>query len=102
MSELGLVGVHQIGRELGEGPQNGRVLGEGEAASEGVLAGRLAERKNRNESEVVVAAGLMGLENYVLHPEFLCRWQHYPPADHIWVKNSARCIWGQCHAAWDG
>jgi hypothetical protein len=29
----------------------------------------------------------MGLESYVLHLEFLHRWQHYPPAGHIWVSN---------------
>ena len=33
------MGVHQIGQELGEGLRNGRVLGEGEAASEGGVAG---------------------------------------------------------------
>ena len=60
------------------------------------------EQKNQNEAEVVVAAGPTGLENYVLHPEFLRRWQHYPPTDHISVKKSAQCIWGQYHAAWDG
>jgi len=96
------VGVHQIGQELGEGPQNGQVLGEGEAASEEGVVGWLVEQQNRNEPEVAVAAGPTGLENYVLRPEFLRRWQHYPPTDHIWVRNSAQCIWGQYHAAWDG
>jgi hypothetical protein len=80
------VGVHRIGQESGEGLQNGRVPGVVEAASEGGAAGWLAERKNRNETEVVAAAGPTGSENYVLRPEFLHRWQHYPPTDHIWVK----------------
>jgi len=96
------VGARQIGQELGEGPQNGRVLGVEEAASEGGAVEWLVEHKSQNETVVEVAAGLMGLENYVLHPEFLHRWQHYPPTDHIWVKNSAQYIWGQYHAAWDG
>jgi len=93
------VGVRQIGQELGEGQQNGRVPGEGAAASEGGAVEWLVEHKSRNEMVVVAAVGLMGLENYVLHPEFLHRWQHYPPTDHIWVKNSAQCIWGQYHVA---
>lgn len=96
------MGVRQIGQELGEGLRNGRVLGEGEAASEGGAAEWLVEHKNRNETAVVVAAGLMVLVNCVLHPEFLRRWQHSPPTDHIRVKNSAQCIWGQYHAAWHG
>lgn len=94
--------VHRIGQELGEGLQIGQVLGEGEAASEGGAVGSLVEQKNQNETEAAVAAGPTGLENYVLRPEFLRRWQYYPPTDHIWVKNSAQCIWGQYRAAWGG
>jgi hypothetical protein len=68
-----LVEAHQIGQESGEGLQNGLVLGEVEAASEGGAAEWLAEQKNQNEIEVVVAAGPTGSENYVLRPEFLRR-----------------------------
>jgi hypothetical protein len=94
------VGVQQIGQELGEGLQIGQVLEEVEAASEGGVVEWLVEQKNPNEVEVV--ADPMGLENYVLHPEFLHRWQHYPPTGRIQVNNSALHIWGQHHAAQDG
>lgn len=94
------MGVHQIGQELGEGPQNGRVLEEVEAASEEGVAEWLVEQKNPNEVEVAVVP--MGLENYVLHLEFLHRWQHYPLTGRIQVNNPALRIWGEYHAAQDG
>lgn len=85
------MGVYQLEQESGEELQNDLAPEEVAAVSAGEEAGQLVEMRSLlsrwNQNEVVEVVDPMGLESYVLHPEFLHRWQHYPPAGHKWVSN---------------